>query len=126
VATEQQWEEARLAHEEFHKKRIKRLRETNDMLAPWEALPEIPRFSIGWRMGEGEDYLGDWQTWLRALSPTRREAYRLNHPETSSWEDIYLNLFEKFGEIEQNWDSYWDAELDTAQKRFTEMRRIGC
>jgi hypothetical protein len=26
------------------------------MIPPWKKYPDIPRFSIGWRMGDGEDY----------------------------------------------------------------------
>lgn len=28
-----------------------------DLAPPWVEFPDIPRYSIGWRMGPGEDYM---------------------------------------------------------------------
>ena len=38
------------------------------MPPPWLAFPEIERYSIGWRMGYGEDYIYRFGDWLDTLS----------------------------------------------------------
>lgn len=44
------------------------------MPPPWLAYPYIERFSIGWRMGAGEDYIDRFSTWLESLSPEEQAA----------------------------------------------------
>ena len=44
------------------------LRDKKIMPPLWLAYPEIERYSIGWRMGYGEDYLFRFGRWLDALS----------------------------------------------------------
>ena len=34
------------------------------MPPPWLKYPDIGRYSIGWRMGYGEDYIGTWGPWF--------------------------------------------------------------
>ena len=41
----------------------------------WLACPEIPQYSIGWRMGYGEDYVCKLGAWLDELSEKEREEY---------------------------------------------------
>src|SRR6478672_6140932 len=104
---------------DFQQRRIERLRSTAEMQVPWERLPEIPRYSIGWRMGAGEDYWYDWLTWLRALSADQREDYRRLHPETVEWAGTYDSIFRRFDESPHGlaWDEFWDAELKTMLER---------
>lgn len=58
---------------------------------PWIKHPEIPRFSIGWRMGYGEDYLWAWWNWWRSLDDAAQSAYaetwRSTAPE--DWADWF-------------------------------------
>ena len=35
---------------------------------PWIAYPEIERYSIGWRMGYGEEYICRWGDWWETLT----------------------------------------------------------
>lgn len=60
--------------------------------APWEAFPQIPWGSIGWRMGDGEDYWCDWMDWYLKLSRHSRNEYQSLHPEPSesSWQGFYV------------------------------------
>lgn len=37
------------------------------MPPPWLAYREIERYSIGWRMGYGEDYICRFNDWLNSL-----------------------------------------------------------
>jgi hypothetical protein len=117
------WDKFRATAEEFQRKRIERLRQTKDLLPPWAELPEIPLGSIGWRMGKGEEYLGDWFCWLQALSLPERTAYQVRHPEPNSWHGIYANCFQKDnGGLEQrSWNEYWDNEIEK-QKEITERQ----
>ena len=48
---------------------------------PWIAFPEIPRGSIGWRMGPGEDYWYVFVDWYKGLREGEREQFRRKYPE---------------------------------------------
>jgi protein-tyrosine-phosphatase/N-acetylglutamate synthase-like GNAT family acetyltransferase len=45
------------------------------LLPPWRKYPDIPRRSIGWRMGSGEWYVWAWQRWWHFLDTGARTAY---------------------------------------------------
>ena len=45
------------------------LQDKKIMPPPWLAHREIERYSIGWRMGYGEDYIYRCGDWLDILSP---------------------------------------------------------
>lgn len=108
---------------DFHGKRIARLRGSRNLSAPWEVLPEIPRGSIGWRMGPGEDVWIDWLTWLRALTSEQRAEYRTCHPEPESWTGTYERHFAQFQREPhgKNWDDFWDAEFQKQYEKFGPM-----
>ena len=57
------------------------LQEKKIMPPPWLAHREIERYSIGWRMGYGEDYIYRFGDWLDTLSPDERTEYRTLFPE---------------------------------------------
>ena len=52
------------------------LQDQKIMPPPWLAHREIERYSIGWRMGYGEDYIDRFGDWLDTLSD--RKSTRLN------------------------------------------------
>ena len=54
------------------------LQEKKIMPPPWLAHREIERYSIGWRMGYGEDYIVRFGDWLDTLSSDERD--RIPHP----------------------------------------------
>ena len=56
---------------------------------PWHEFPEIPRGSIGWRIGEGEDYLYAWRDWFDTLSEQGIASYISSFPEKPGWEGFY-------------------------------------
>ncbi len=68
----------------------------NPMPPRWLMYPDISQYSIGWRMGYGEDYrykLGDW---LETLSKDERKKYDEMFPKPIFWrdsfeEDYYFN-----------------------------------
>lgn len=61
------------------------------MPPPWLAYPNIERFSIGWRMGAGEDYIDRFSIWLNSLSPEDQAEYRALFPEPVSWRGWWEN-----------------------------------
>lgn len=61
-----------------------------DLMPPWEKFPTYERFTIGWRMGAGEDWLGLWNVFLDDLdrSSEARVAYLRRHPPApETWAD---------------------------------------
>lgn len=57
-------------------------------LPPWIRHPEIPRYSIGWRMGYGEDYMTIWWHWAEGRSAEEKTAYfREFAPIQTEWVD---------------------------------------
>ena len=67
----------------------KELAEHGTFVPPWVKYPDIPRRSIGWRMGSGEWYLWMWQLWWKSLDATAHAAYRARWaPEAPpAWSD---------------------------------------
>ena len=61
------------------------LQDKKIMPPPWLAHREIERYSIGWRMGYGEDYMDRFGDWLDTLSPEERTEYRTLFPEPVTW-----------------------------------------
>ena len=55
------------------------------MLPPWLACPKIERYSIGWRMGYGEDYMDRFLGWRNGLSAEEQAEYRALFPEPVTW-----------------------------------------
>jgi hypothetical protein len=62
------------------------------MLPHWEALPDIPWPSIGWRMGGGEDYDMDFLHWFLALSNDAQNDYIEKNPEPKGWEGFWKRV----------------------------------
>lgn len=62
------------------------LQDKKIMPSPWLAHREIERYSIGWRMGYGEDYIDRFGDWLDTLSPEERTEYRTLFPEPVTWD----------------------------------------
>ena len=73
------------------------LQDKNIMPPPWLAHREIERYSIGWRMGYGEDYIVRFGDWLDTLSPDERTEYRVLFPEPVTWKGWWDN--EDAGEV---------------------------
>lgn len=65
------------------------------MPPPWIAFPDIARGSIGWRAGDGADYLDDFHRMLDALAVAERDAYEAGHPEPPEWSGLYRHFRER-------------------------------
>ena len=55
----------------------------------WVKHPDIPWSSVGWRMGWGEAYWGQWRIFFLALKEQERQRYRETWPEPESWRGLY-------------------------------------
>ena len=53
-----------------------KLEEKKIMPPPWLVYPEIERYSIGWRMGYGENYIYKFWNWLDTLTSDELAEYR--------------------------------------------------
>ncbi|MEX0318374.1 MAG: hypothetical protein AB3N21_10505 [Ruegeria sp.] len=59
---------------------------------PWTAFPEYDRYSMGWRMGPGEDYWNAFHSWIRSLSRPDADAFVSAHPEPENWKGFYDSI----------------------------------
>ncbi|WP_225854243.1 hypothetical protein [Micromonospora sp. ALFpr18c] len=59
------------------------------ILPPWRAHPQIERYSIGWRMGDGEWHLMVWWHWWEAAPMDEAEgiAYFQADEPPRAWRD---------------------------------------
>jgi len=71
------------------KRRLQDVRRQENHAAAAASCPEIERFSIGWRMGYGEDYMMKRDNWYLALSDEESSAYRELFPEPPTWKGFW-------------------------------------
>ena len=83
------------------------LQDKKIMPPPWLAHREIERYSIGWRMGYGEDYIYRFGDWLDTLSPEEQTEYRTLFPEPVTWKGWWDN--EDSSEVLEHGDFLVDA-----------------
>jgi len=62
------------------------------MITPWDKYPEIPKGSIGWRMGRGEDYAIEFYKWFRTLDTKKQNDFIANNQEPEDWAGYYDRL----------------------------------
>lgn len=65
--------------------KLNKLKDKKFLPPPWIAYPEIERYSIGWRMGYGEGYIGEWGTWYDTLDSKEKNEYHTLFPEPVTW-----------------------------------------
>src|SRR5215510_13236177 len=59
-----------------------------DLLPVWIRYPQIPRYSIGWRMGAGESYMWVWDEWADKLERGQLVEYFKRYlPIPNDWID---------------------------------------
>ena len=91
-----------------------------DMLPPWEEFPAYERYTIGWRMGPGETYLGNWFDFTAALPKDyeSRLAYLKRHrPAPLNWGDTVLSVLYP--------DSKSDQEYGCSEAETTQLLELG-
>jgi predicted NAD-dependent protein-ADP-ribosyltransferase YbiA (DUF1768 family) len=55
------------------------------LLPPWLKFPDYHPYSMGWRMGVGEDYASEFYTWYRGLTAAGKRKYREMYPPPKGW-----------------------------------------
>ena len=132
---------------EARRQQIAELKANDDLSPPWVICPQIPCGSIGWRMGEGECVMCDWNDWVRGLSSARFADYCARHKPSEPWLARFtrtIRLFcSRFGlaprknrtwpewfesvtdRLENelttlSWEDYWDARLREFETKFGE------
>jgi hypothetical protein len=60
-----------------------------EMTPPWDAHPDIPAGSIGWRMGRGEEYLIEFDEWFARKHADAKQTYADKYPEPRAWNGFY-------------------------------------
>ena len=93
------------------------LQDKNIMPPPWLAHREIERYSIGWRMGYGEDYIDRFGDWLDTLSPEERTEYRTLFPEPVTWKGWWDD--EDSSEVLEHGDFWVDAWQPEGRPKYT-------
>jgi hypothetical protein len=59
-----------------------------DLLPVWMRYPQIPRYSIGWRMGAGESYMWAWDAWADRMERGQLvEYFKRYMPIPNDWID---------------------------------------
>lgn len=66
--------------------------EKGEMSPPWIRYPYIARSSIGWRMGDGEQYMSDFIEWWDAQSIDAKQAYKARYNTPVDWLGFYKIL----------------------------------
>lgn len=89
------------------------------MPPPWLAFPDIERYSIGWRMGYGEDYIYRFGDWLDTLSPEERKEYRSLFPEPITWKGWWDD--EDSSEVLVHGDFFVEVWQPKGQPKYTKQ-----
>ena len=59
------------------------------MIAPWIEFPDLPRGSLGWRMGAGEGYLDTFVEWLYQQDEASIKEYLHDNPPPEEWQSLF-------------------------------------
>ena len=89
------------------------------MPPPWLAFPEIERYSMGWRMGYGEDYIYRFGNWLDTLSSEELKEYKTLFPEPITWKDWWDD--EDSGEVLEHGDFFVEVWQPKGQPKYTKQ-----
>ena len=113
-----------MSWQQFYRDRLsEHLDENGDLTPPWEKFPNYERYTIGWRMGSGEDWLSYWYVFLENLDPAFdvRLAYLRRHPPAPvNWAGrVYEVLYPSIRA-----DDHRDEDQVVAQ-RHGELRALG-
>ena len=95
------------------------LKDKKIMPPPWLAFPDIERYSIGWRMGYGDDYIYRFGDWLDTLSPEERKEYRSLFPEPITWKGWWDD--EDSSEVLVHGDFFVEVWQPKGQPKYTKQ-----
>lgn len=114
------WKDHARAHLAEH------LDKRGDLAPPWERFPTYERYTIGWRMGEGESWLGMWAVFNEELAVgfEARLAYLRRHaPAPVTWAGwVWNTLYPNAPEDDEEDDDRADA---IKTERHAELHKMG-
>ncbi|KNY25476.1 NADAR family protein [Pseudobacteroides cellulosolvens] len=94
----------------------------NPMAPPWLMCPSISRYSIGWRMGYGENYIYRFGEWFGALTKEEQKKFEQMFPAPKGWlgwyEDNEEDFYDDVGYLLWNKDGDMKYSIDSLQKDF--------
>jgi hypothetical protein len=97
-----------------------------DLAPPWEQFPNYERYTIGWRMGSGESWLGMWGVFLEDFDPAfeARLAYLKRHPPAPiNWaERVYDVLYPSHDKDDED---EGEAQAQIEAQRRAELLHLG-
>ena len=79
----------------------------NYMAPQWIAFPAYTEFTIGWRMGAGEDYKSKFWDWYESLTPAQQKEYQALFPYPCFWH--YNRWEEDDQDIDDEEDYYYEG-----------------
>lgn len=99
-----------MSWQQFYRDRLAAELDANgDLTPPWEKFPRYDRYTIGWRMGDGESWLCYWSVFLEDLDPAFdvRLAYLRRHPPApKNWASrVYHVLYPSAEDDDEDEDS---------------------
>jgi hypothetical protein len=90
-----------------------------DLAPPWEQFPNYERYTIGWRMGAGEGWLGLWHVFLEDFDPSyeARLAYLRRHPPApETWADMVHSVLHPSTRDDESEDRIAAERRDTLRR----------
>ncbi|WP_027621627.1 NADAR family protein [Acetivibrio clariflavus] len=102
----------------------------NPIAPPWLMYPHIPRGSIGWRMGYGEDYIYKFIDWYDALTIEEQKQFQQMFPTPKGWQGWYdedfaeEDFYDDEGCLQWNEGGKMKYSLVDLQKDFREGKKI--
>lgn len=75
-----------------------------DLVPPWAEFPTYEHYTIGWRMGAGEDYIHKWYEFIESLPidyELRLEYLKRHPPAPLTWANVALRVLYPENESEE-------------------------
>lgn len=88
------------------------------MSPQWIECPQLSEFSMGWRMGAGEEYRYQFWDWYESLTPAQQQEYQTLFPYPPFWHynNWEVNNKEIEGRIADEEDYYFEGKVAFWQK----------
>lgn len=102
----------------------------NLMAPPWLMYPDISRYSIGWRMGYGEDYIYKFGEWYDALTKEEQKQFEKMFPTAKGWLGWYEEDYGDKDFYDDDGYLHWSEggkmiySLDDLQKDFRSGKKM--
>jgi hypothetical protein len=93
-----------------------------DLTPPWEKYPTYERYTIGWRMGSGEDYLHQWRKAVKAMPEdyeTRLQFLQSYRPAPLTWTNLV------FAVLYPQADKHADADKEFSDEEIQNYVELG-